>query len=93
MSDHIDAMATRQHHSTTRESIKKCNDSISRRFHVTLAVYKTIKATTQLLGVVAGIIALQQGADPLTTIVVIGGVIFGPEYMEMILTRDENREE
>ena len=81
-------MATRQHPPTTRESIQKCNEAVSRRFHVTLAVYKTIKATTQLIGVAAGILAIQQGADPMTSLIVIGMILVGPEFFEYWITNE-----
>ncbi|SEQ31328.1 hypothetical protein [Natrinema salaciae] len=81
-------MATRQHHPTTRESIRKCNEAVSRRFHVTLAVYKTIKATTQLLGVAGGVYAIQQGADPMTALTIIGAILVGPEILEYTIANE-----
>ncbi|ELZ12488.1 hypothetical protein NP511_02020 [Natrinema thermotolerans] len=85
-------MATRQHKSTTRESIRECNEAVSRRFHVTLAVYKTIKATTQLIGVVGGILAMQQGADPMTSLTIIGAILVGPEILEYTIANEPPRD-
>jgi len=93
-----DAMATRHPTTTTRESIQKCNEAVSRRFRVTLATYKTIKATAQLAGVVAGLYMVQQGADPMTVYTIIGTILVGPEVFEYTIangdgqSRDDDRE-
>jgi hypothetical protein len=67
---------------TNREEISRCQVTASERFNVSLRVYKTIKALVQLAGVGAGILAITQGADPMSALTIIGVIIAGPEYME-----------
>lgn len=55
------------------------------RYQMTLRTYRLIKATTQLLGVAAGILAMTQGADPMYAFALIAGIIGGPELFEMAL--------
>ncbi len=57
---------------------------------MTLAVYKTIKATTQLAGVAAGIYAMQQGADPMTALTIIGVILAGPEFLEYKIANEDS---
>lgn len=45
-------------------------------------VFKTIKAITQLVGVLAGIFAIQQGADPELAFALIAVIWAGPEAFE-----------
>ena len=52
---------------------------------MSLLTYKVIKALNQLAGVVAGIYAMSLGADPLTSLAIIGGIYAGPEAVEAIL--------
>ena len=77
-------MATKHHHSN-RELISHCNQSVTRRFGVTLAVYKTIKATTQLIAVATGFYAIASGADPLTTFGLVALIVSGPEAIETVI--------
>lgn len=59
---------------------------------MTLRVYKTVKALTQLAAVASGMLAMQQGADPMTTFLIIGVIVAGPEVMEyFVVTEDQKR--
>lgn len=69
---------------TTRQGISRCQLTASERFHVSLRVYKTVKALTQLLAVGAGIFSIHQGADPMTVFALIAAIVTGPEAMEYI---------
>jgi hypothetical protein len=51
---------------------------------VSLRVYKTVKALTQLLAVGAGILSIHQGADPMTVFALIALIVTGPEALEYI---------
>ncbi|OIB56615.1 hypothetical protein [Natrialba sp. SSL1] len=58
--------------------------------------YKAIKATTQLVGVVAMVFAMESGMDAGTAGLIIGAIVLGPEAIEAILLdaeADGNREE
>ena len=85
-------MATKQHYSN-REVISRCNHSVTRRFGVTLAVYKTIKALTQLVAVAGGFYAISEGADPTMTFALVALIVSGPEAVETILASADTREE
>jgi hypothetical protein len=65
-----------------REAVSACQLTASERFNVSLRLYKSIKALTQLTAVGAGIFALHQGAPPLTTFAIIGIIVSGQEVME-----------
>jgi hypothetical protein len=69
---------------TNREAISRCQLTASGRFNVSLRVYKTIKATTQLIAVASGVFAIHQGADPMTVFALIAAIVTGPEMMEYI---------
>lgn len=82
-------MSTGPHHPTNRESIINCNAAVARRFGVTLRVYKTIKAMTQLASVATGFYAIAQGADPTTTFALVAAVLVGPEAAETIIASSD----
>jgi hypothetical protein len=84
-------MATNTRRSN-RESISQCNRSVTAWFGVSLFTYKSIKATTQLAGVAAGFYAIAEGADPMTTFVIIGLIVSGPEMMEYLIDTDPGGE-
>ena len=52
---------------------------------MTLKTFKTIKATTQLVGAAAGIYAMHQGADPMTTFALVAIIISSPEALEYLI--------
>lgn len=79
-------MATSHYKSSNRASIAKCNEAVTRRLGVPLAVYKTIKATTQLAAVATGFFAIQQGADPTLTFALVATIVVGPEAAETMIT-------
>lgn len=59
------------------------------RFGMTLKLFKTIKAATQLVGAGAGVYAMAQGADPMTSFALIALIISGPEALEYIISNSE----
>jgi len=67
---------------TLRESISRCQCTASERFRVSLRTYKLIKALAQLLAVGAGIFAIHEGADPMSTFALIALIVAGPEVFE-----------
>lgn len=78
-------MATNHRRETNRESIQRCNRAVTERFHVSLRVYKSIKAVTQLAAVGTGFFAITQGADPLTIFGMVALIVSGPEAMETLI--------
>lgn len=60
---------------------------------MTLAVYKTIKVLTQMLGVGAGIYAMSLGADPMTSLVIVGTILVGPEVLEYSIASENDQED
>jgi hypothetical protein len=77
-------MATK-HRETNRESIQRCNRAITERLNVSLRVYKSLKALTQLAAVAVGLVAIQNGAEPLTVYGLVAAILVGPEYAETII--------
>lgn len=81
--------------STTRPSLKQeldeYNDSLDHclrsRFGMTLRTFKTVKATTQLVGAAAGVYAMSLGAPPLATFAIMALIITGPEGMEYLINQ------
>lgn len=81
--------------STTRPSLKQeldeYNASLDRclrsRFGMTLRTFKTVKATTQLVGAAAGVYAMSLGAPPLATFALMALIITGPEGMEYVINQ------
>ena len=76
--------------STTNNSftqeLSHCNARLDARLRdigMTVKTYKAIKATTQLVGVLASSYAMAHpGVEPALPLVIIGGIILGPEYIE-----------
>lgn len=63
------------------------------RYGMTLAKYKLVKAVTQLVGAMAGIIAMTKGADPMTAFVLVAFIIGGPEAFEMVLESQPDQDD
>lgn len=86
-----DAMST--HKPSFTDEIAQCNHQLDcllrERFSVSVRVYRTIKALTQLLAVAAGIFAITEGADATTTFLVIGTIVVGPEAIETVITNEQ----
>lgn len=59
------------------------------QYGMTLTTFKTIKATTQLLGAAAGVYAMHQGADPMASFALIAIIISGPEVMEYLIKQSD----
>lgn len=59
--------------------------ALRRRFGVGLAVYKIIKAITQLAGVLAAIYAMHLGAEPIDALLIAAFIWGGPEALEAYL--------
>jgi hypothetical protein len=78
-------MVAKHHRRSNAEVIQQCNRAVSGRFHMGIRVYKSIKATAQLLAVATGFFAIAQGADPLTTYALVALVVAGPEAVETII--------
>lgn len=80
-------MAT--NHRSLQEEIREHNSRLDRvlraRFNMSFRTFKVIKALTQLVGVVAGVYAMSLGADPLTSLAIIGLIYAGPEAAEVVL--------
>lgn len=64
------------------------DDALRSKVGICLKTYKVIKNITQLAGAAAGIYAMSLGADPMTTFVLIAGIILGPEGLEYVLTNE-----
>lgn len=82
--ERCDHMATNPKR-TNRQQIQQCNRAVSRRVHMPIAYYKSIKAATQFAAVAAGIFAIAEGADPDLILTLIAAVIVGPEAMETVI--------
>lgn len=83
-------MAAEQHtHPTLLESIADCNHRLDcvlkRRYGVSFRTYKIIVALTRLIAVIGGIAALADGADPTTTVIVVGVIASGPDVAEALI--------
>jgi len=63
-----------------------------REFGVSLKVFKSIKAIVQMVAIFGGIVAIQNGAEPLTSLVIIAAIYGGPEYLEYFLANQDNDE-
>ena len=82
-------MATTRPRSLSDE-IRDYNSTLDRvlksRYGMSFRTFKVIKATTQLIGVVAGVYAMSLGADPMAAFALIALIYAGPEAAEVILT-------
>lgn len=47
--------------------------------------FKVLKATTQLVGMVGGVIAMHYGADPMLAFAMMAFIWGGPEAIEVVL--------
>ena len=59
---------------------------------MSLAVYKTLKLLTQSAGVAGVIYAMSLGGDPTTALLILGGVLVGPEFLEFAIAQNESRD-
>jgi len=71
---------------STRDSIIRCNTAVTEYFHVSLKVYKSIKATVQLAAIGLAFVAIVEGADPELIFPVLAAILLGPEYWETQIT-------
>lgn len=55
-----------------------------------MQTYKVVKALVQLAGALAGVMAMQYGADPMAAFTLIAFIIGGPEAFEFVLTNQED---
>lgn len=63
-----------------------CADRTLRRWTgMSFRLFKVIKATTQLVGMIAGIYAMILGADPITALMIMAAIWGGPEAVEVLL--------
>ena len=72
--------------------IADCNLAVSEYFHMSIRVYKSIKALTFLSAVGLGLVAIRHGADPLTIYTLVATILVGPEVLEMRLSENGKRE-
>jgi len=49
---------------------------------MSLRLYKTIKATSNLAAIAVALYALDLGADPTVVFVIVGAILVGPEVLE-----------
>jgi len=60
-------------------------------FGVSLKLFETAKALVQLAAIISGIIAIQHGADPLISLLLITLMYGGPEYIEYFLANQNSQ--
>jgi len=81
---------------TLSHDLRQYEDNLAvgckREFGVSLKVFKTTKAVVQLAAILSGIVAIQNGADPLTSLIIIAAIYGGPEYLEYFLANQDNNE-
>lgn len=81
-----DIMSTKQ---PLRRELQAYNASLDARlrsrYGMTLKTFKTVKASTQLVGAAAGIYAMSLGADPMTALMLVAVMVSGPEVLEYII--------
>jgi hypothetical protein len=80
-----------QSHPSLRKELSQSNQRIADRCNkigMSLKVYKTIKAFTQLVGAAAGIYAMSLGADPLSTFALVAIIVSGPEALDYLLSKE-----
>lgn len=85
-------MATTQHQLTTEicEYNHRLDAGLRRTVGISVQTYKVIKATAQLASVLAILFAMAKGGVDLDlAILVIGGIILGPEVIEAKLVDGE----
>lgn len=85
-------MATNHRRETNRESIQRCNRAITEYLHVSLKVYKSLKMVVLLAAVAAAIVAINNGADPLTIYVLVAVILAGPEAVETVIANGSDDE-
>lgn len=70
-------------------SIREHNLQLScylrRRWDVSLRVYKSIKALTELFSVAVVAFAISAGADPTISVIIVGAILLGWEAVEAIV--------
>lgn len=70
---------------------RRLDEAVRRRFGVSVTTFKALKAATQLLGVLGGIFAMHQGAQPLQTLLLMTVMVHGPEFLELWMTNGKDR--
>jgi len=74
---------------TLSNDLRQYEDNLAvaceRSFGMSLKVFKTTKAVVQLAAILSGIVAIQNGADPLLSLLLITLIYGGPEYIEYFL--------
>lgn len=63
------------------------------QFGMSIKLFKTIKALTQLVGAAAGVFAMHLGADPMSAFALIAFIISGPEALEYIINANNPQED
>ncbi|SEO70337.1 hypothetical protein SAMN05216388_101749 [Halorientalis persicus] len=78
---------------TLRDELAEYNDHLDdclrSRFSMSLKTFKTIKATTQLVGAAAGIYAMTLQADPLAVLTLVTVMVSGPEVLELLINQEQ----
>jgi len=67
---------------TTRHEVSACQLTASSTLRMSLRLYKTIKATSNLAAIAVALYALDLGADPTVVFVIVGAILVGPEVLE-----------
>jgi len=83
-------MATSNRKESNRESIRRCNRAVSDRFHMSLKVYKSLKMLVLLAAVATAIVAIRNGADPLTVYILVAVIVAGPEAVETAIANGDD---
>ena len=85
-------MAT-NNNQTLRDELASYNqhvDAVLReRLGMSFKTFKAIKASTQLVGGLAGIYAMHLGAPPMNALILTTAMIVGPEGLEVVLNETQ----
>lgn len=86
-------MATERSPQTLKDELASYNTRLDRilrgRYGMSLQTFKTIKASAQLTGGLAGAYAMYLGAPPWPTMVLVATIISGPEILEYLINNAE----
>lgn len=74
-------------HDELHQYNRRCDSWLRSRYGMSFRTFKVVKATTQLIGVVAGIYAMTLGADPLAALGIIALIYTGPEAAEYLISQ------
>lgn len=87
-------MATKyRRRETNRESIQRCNRAVTEYLHVSLRVYKSLKMIVLLAAVGTAVVAINNGADPLTVYILVAVILAGPEAVETVIANGSDDSE